>query len=159
MDIDKHVILINGSNTSNLRIDIEPIKNVLSIKHIEMNAVLSSSTPANDIKKIYILLNDYKLKTLYDTNNYNLGIPVFGNLIFKPDASHTTYQADSVNSGIISDFRADNQNYVFNPMLGELHRLNISFKEYDNGELVGIELKEFSMELCIYSSRAKLTML
>lgn len=158
MDIDKHVILINGSNTSNLRIDIEPIKNVLSIKHIEMNAVLSS-TPANDIKKVYILLNDYKLKTLYDTNNYKTGIPVFGNLIFKPDASHTTYQADSVNSGIISDFKADNQNYVFNPMLGELHRLNISFKEYDNGELVGIELKEFSMELCIYSSRAKLTML
>ena len=158
MDIDKHVIIVNGNNTTNLTIDIEPIKNVLSIKHIEMNAVLSSS--GTDIKKVYIFLNDYKLKTLYDNNEHSLGTPVFGNLVFKPDASHTTYQADSVNSGIISDFRADNQNYVFNPMLGELNRLKISFKEYNTiGELVDITLKEFSMELCIYSSRAKLTML
>lgn len=156
MDFDKNVIIVNGKNTSNLTINIEPIKNVLSIKHVEMNALLDSSDA--DIKKIYIFLNDYKLKTLYDENN--IGTPVFGNLVFKPNASHTTYQADSVNSGIISDFRADNQNYVFNPMLGELNRLNISFKEYNtNGELVDIELKEFSMELCIYSSRAKLTML
>ena len=158
MDIDKHVIIVNGKDTNNITIDIEPIKNVLSIKHVEMNALLDSSEA--DIKKVYIFLNDYKLKTLYDNNEHKLGTPVFGNLVFKPNASHTTYQADSVNSGIITDFRADNQNYVFNPMLGELNRLNISFKEYDNdGELVDIALKEFSMELCIYSSRAKLTML
>ena len=158
MDIDKHVIIVNGKDTNNITIDIEPIKNVLSIKHVEMNALLDSSEA--DIKKVYIFLNDYKLKTLYDNNEHKLGTPVFGNLVFKPNASHTTYQADSVNSGIITDFRADNQNYVFNPMLGELNRLNISFKEYDDsGELVDIELKEFSMELCIYSSRAKLTML
>ena len=163
MDIDKHVIIVNGSNTNNITIDIEPIKNVLSIKHVEINALLNTTAEQlspTDIKKVYIFLNDYKLKTLYDNNEHNLGTPVFGNLVFKPDASHTTYQADSVNSGIISDFRADNQNYVFNPMLGELNRLNISFKEYNNdGELVDIALKEFSMELCIYSSRAKLTML
>ena len=159
MDIDKHVILINGSNTSNLRIDIEPIKNVLSIKHIETVALLSNTTSTDDLKTVYIFLNDYNLKTLYDTTNYKTGIPVFGNLTFKPSSTNTKYQTDSINSGIISDFKADNQNYVFNPMLGELHRLNISFKEYDNGELVDIELKEFSMELCIYSSRTKLTML
>ena len=157
MDIDKHVILINGSNTSNLRIDIEPIKNVLSIKHIETVALLTNST--TDLKTVYIFLNDYNLKTLYDTTNYKTGIPVFGNLTFKPSSTNTKYQTDSINSGIISDFKADNQNYVFNPMLGELHRLNISFKEYNNGELVPIQLQDFSMELCIYTSRTKLTML
>jgi len=159
MDVDKKVILINGTNTSNITIDIEPIKNVLSIKHIETSALLTDITQTNDLKTVYIFLNDYNLKTLYDNTNYKSGIPVFGNLTFKPSSTNTKYQTDSINSGIISDFKADNQNYVFNPILGELNRLNISFKEYNNDELVPIQLQEFSMELCIYTSRTKLTML
>lgn len=159
MDVDKKVILISGTNTSDITIDIEPIKNVLSIKHIETSALLANTTLSDDLKTVYIFINDYNLKTLYDTNNYKSGIPVFGNLTFKPSSTNTKYQTDSINSGIISDFKADNQNYVFNPMLGELNRLNISFKHYNNGELVPIELQDFSMELCIYTSRTKLTML
>ena len=160
MNVDKKVILINGNNKSDITIDIEPIKNVLSIKHIETSALLSSDSIENDLKTVYIFLNDYNLKTLYDNNNYKLGIPVLGNLTFKPSSDNTKYQADSINSGIISDFKSDNQNYVFNPMLGELHRLNISFKSYNaNGELESIILQDFSMELCIYTSSTKLTML
>ena len=160
MDIDKKVILINGTNTDNITINIEPIKNVLSLKHIETSALLTNPSLTDDLKTVYIFINDYNLKTLYDTNKYKTGIPVFGNLTFKPSTDNTKYQTNSINSGIITDFKSDNQNYVFNPMLGELNRLNISFKSYNaDGELVPIALQDFSMELCIYTSRTKLTML
>ena len=33
-------------------------------------------------------------------------------------------------TGIITDFNLDPQNYVFNPIKGELNRLNISFKKF-----------------------------
>ena len=150
--LDKKTIIINGSNISNITVDIEPIKNVCSIKLIDIYAIRDTTT---DLDKIYLCINDYGLKTLYDNSNYKSGINVFNNIIFNP-----SFIKNELNgTGIISDFNLDTQNYVFNPIQGELNRLNISFKKYNNtSELIDYQLKDFSLELCIYSKRMKLTM-
>ena len=150
--LDKKTIIINGSNISNITVDIEPIKNVCSIKLIDIYAIRDTTT---DLDKIYLCINDYGLKTLYDNNNYKSGINVFNNIIFYP-----SFIKNELNgTGIISDFNLDTQNYVFNPIQGELNRLNISFKKYNNtSKLIDYQLKDFSLELCIYSKRMKLTM-
>ena len=150
--LDKKTIIINGSNISNITVDIEPIKNVCSIKLIDIYAIRDTTT---DLDKIYLCINDYGLKTLYDNSNYKSGINVFNNIIFYP--SFTKNELNG--TGIVSDFNLDTQNYVFNPIQGELNRLNISFKKYNNTEvLTDYTLKDFSLELCIYSKRMKLTM-
>jgi len=150
--LDKKTIIINGSNISDITVNIEPIKNVCSIKLIDIYATRDTST---DLDKIYLCINDYGLKTLYDSNNYKSGINVFNNIIFYP--SFTKNELNG--TGIISDFNLDTHNYVFNPIQGELNRLNISFKKYNNTEvLTDYTLKDFSLELCIYSKRMKLTM-
>jgi len=150
--LDKKTIIINGSNISNITVDIEPIKNVCSIKLIDIYAIRDTTT---DLDKIYLCINDYGLKTLYDNSNYKSGINVFNNIIFYP-----SFIKNELNgTGIISDFNLDTQNYVFNPIQGELNRLNISFKKYNNtSKLIDYQLKDFSLELCIYSKRMKLTM-
>tara|TARA_B110000444_G_C18732438_1_gene543946 strand:+ start:117 stop:584 length:468 start_codon:yes stop_codon:yes gene_type:complete len=150
--LDKKTIIINGSNISNITVDIEPIKNVCSIKLIDIYAIRDTTT---DLDKIFLCINDYGLKTLYDNSNYKSGINVFNNIIFYP-----SFIKNELNgTGIISDFNLDTQNYVFNPIQGELNRLNISFKKYNNtSELIDYQLKDFSLELCIYSKRMKLTM-
>lgn len=150
--LDKKTIIINGSSISDITVNIEPIKNVCSIKLIDIYATRDTST---DLDKIYLCINDYGLKTLYDNNNYKSGINVFNNIIFYP--SFTKNELNG--TGIVSDFNLDTQNYVFNPIQGELNRLNISFKKYNNTEvLIDYTLKDFSLELCIYSKRMKLTM-
>lgn len=150
--LDKKTIIINGSNISNITVDIEPIKNVCSIKLIDIYAIRDTTT---DLDKIYLCINDYGLKTLYDNSNYKSGINVFNNIIFYP----LLIKNELNGTGIISDFNLDTQNYVFNPIQGELNRLNIYFKKYNNtSELVDYQLKDFSLELCIYSKRMKLTM-
>ena len=150
--LDKKTIIINGSSISDITVDIEPIKNVCSIKLIDIYATRDTTT---DLDKIYLCINDYGLKTLYDNSNYKSGINVFNNIIFYP-----SFIKNELNgTGIISDFNLDTQNYVFNPIQGELNRLNISFKKYNNtSELIDYQLKDFSLELCIYSKRMKLTM-
>ena len=150
--LDKKTIIINGSSISDITVNIEPIKNVCSIKLIDIYATRDTST---DLDKIYLCINDYGLKTLYDNNNYKSGINVFNNIIFYP--SFTKNELNG--TGIVSDFNLDTQNYVFNHIQGELNRLNISFKKYNNTEvLTDYTLKDFSLELCIYSKRMKLTM-
>ena len=150
--LDKKTIIINGHNISNITVDIEPIKNVCSIKLIDIYAIRDTTT---DLDKIYLCINDYGLKTLYDNSNYKSGINVFNNIIFYPPFTKNELNG----TGIISDFNLDTQNYVFNPIQGELNRLNISFKKYNNtSELIDYQLKDFSLELCIYSKRMKLTM-
>tara|TARA_B100001778_G_scaffold234354_1_gene195301 strand:- start:7645 stop:8112 length:468 start_codon:yes stop_codon:yes gene_type:complete len=150
--LDKKTIIINGSNISDITVNIEPIKNVCSIKLIDIYATRDTST---DLDKIFLCINDYGLKTLYDNSNYKSGINVFNNIIFYP--SFTKNELNG--TGIISDFNLDTQNFVFNPIQGELNRLNISFKKYNNtSELIDYTLKDFSLELCIYSKRMKLTM-
>lgn len=153
--LDKKTIIINGSNISNITVNIEPIKNVCSIKLIDVYAIRDISTDTDtDLGKIYLCINDYGLKTLYDNNNYKSGINVFNNIIFYPSCIKNELNG----TGIIYNFNLDTHNYVFNPIQGELNKLNISFKKYDNTELIDYRLKDFSLELCIYSKRMKLTM-
>ena len=133
--LDKKTIIINGSNISDITVNIEPIKNVCSIKLIDIYATRDTST---DLDKIFLCINDYGLKTLYDNSNYKSGINVFNNIIFYP--SFTKNELNG--TGIISDFNLDTQNFVFNPIQGELNRLNISFKKYNNtSELIDYTLK------------------
>jgi hypothetical protein len=153
--LDKKTIIVSGSSTSNITLDIDPIKNVNSIKLVETYANLSSN--ATELKNVYICINDYPLKTLYskDSNNNTIATNIFSNIIFFKDFSKNELNG----TGIITDFNLDPQNYVFNPIKGELSRLNISFKKLDsNNVLVDEILHNFSLELCIYSKRMKLTM-
>ena len=153
--LDKKTIIVNGSDTSNITLDIDPIKNVNSIKLVETYANLASN--ATELTKIYICINDYALKTIYSKDSYNntIATNIFSNIIFFNGLNKNELNG----TGIITDFNLDPQNYVFNPIKGELNRLNISFKKLDsNNVLVDYILHNFSLELCIYSKRMKLTM-
>ena len=154
--LDKKTIIVNGSNISNITLDIDPIKNVNSIKLVEIYANLGIT--ATKLTNIYICINDYPLKTIYskDSNNNTIATNVFSNIIF-----FEGFRKNELNgTGIITDFNLDPQNYVFNPIKGELSRLNISFKKLNTDNvLVDFTLDfNFSLELCIYSKRMKLTM-
>jgi hypothetical protein len=152
--IDKKVIIVNGSNLSTITVNIDPIKNVSSLKLVEAYATLN--TIQTNLETVYMCINDYGLKRLYDNNKYKTGIDIFNNITFYPDCKKN----DCHSTGIISDFNLDTQNYVFNPIKGELNKLTISFKKYNfnSKELVDYTLYNFSLELCIYSKRMKVTM-
>jgi hypothetical protein len=154
--LDKKTIIVNGSNISNITLDIDPIKNVNSIKLVETYAILASNP--TELTNIYICINDYALKTIYtkDSNNNTIATNIFSNIIFFNGLNKNELNG----TGIITDFNLDPQNYVFNPIKGELNRLNISFKELTTDNvLVDCTLDfNFSLELCIYSKRMKLTM-
>ena len=154
----KKTIIVNGSNISNITLDIDPIKNVNSIKLVEIYANLGITATATKLTNIYICINDYPLKTIYskDTDNNSIATNVFSNIIFFNGSNKNELNG----TGIITDFNLDPQNYVFNPIKGELNRLNISFKELNTDNvLVDCTLDfNFSLELCIYSKRMKLTM-
>lgn len=146
--IDKKVIIVDGTNSSNISIEIEPIKNVTSIKLVESYATIDTST---SLEKIYICVNDYRLKTV---NNGNTSNDVFSSMIFHPN---TPYNEPN-GTGTISTFNLDTQNYVFNPIKGELRKLDISFKYLNGDDLAPKELTNFYLEFCIYSKRMKQTM-
>lgn len=155
--LDKKTIIVNGSDTPNIILDIDPIKNVNSIKLVEIYANLE--TNATELTKIYICINDYPLKTIYskdaNANANTIATNVFSNIIFFKGLNKNELNG----TGIITDFNLDPQNYVFNPIKGELHRLNISFKKLNTDNvLIDYTLNNFSLELCIYSKRMKLTM-
>lgn len=150
--IDTKVLIISGNNTKEIILNIDTIKNVLALKHINTIAVLSNTEL---LKKIYIKINDYELKTLHSNNST---FEIFDSLTFKKNVSDSFCYNESCESGININFRLDTKNYVFNPILNKLMKLHISFFELINDELVAIELEQISMELCIYSNRAKLTM-
>jgi len=154
--LDKKTVIVSGSNTPNITLDIDPIKNVNSIKLVEIYANLG--TNATELTKIYICINDFPLKTIYskDSNNNTIATNVFSNIIFFKGLNKNELNG----TGIITDFNLDPQNYVFNPIKGELNRLNISFKELNTDNvLIDYTLDfNFSLELCIYSKRMKLTM-
>ena len=152
--LDKKTVIVNGSNTPNITIDIDPIKNVNSIKLVEIYANLGAV--ATKLTNIYICINDYPLKTIYSKDTNSIATNVFSNIIFFKGFSKNELNG----TGIITDFNLDPQNYVFNPIKGELNRLNISFKELNTDNvLVDFTLDfNFSLELCIYSKRMKLTM-
>ena len=154
--IDKKVIIVNGSDISNIKINIEPIKNVTSIKLVEVYATLENANEYANLKNIYVIINDYGLKTLYDNNHYKNGINVFSNISFNTHINNNVLNG----TGVVCNFNLDTQNYVFNPIKGELRTLDISFKNYnkDNKELEDFKDFAFSLELCIYSKRMKMTM-
>ena len=106
------------------------------------------------LETVYIFINDYGLKTLYDNDNYKYGINVYNNMTFNPSCIIN----ECINTGIISDFNLDTQNYTFNPIKGELTRLNISFKKYNSSMVLEDCRLNFSLELCIYSKRMKVSM-
>lgn len=157
--IDKKTLIIKGANTSNIILsDIEPIHNVLAIKHVFTYATIDANGTTSDIKNIIIKINDFNLKTIISNNKTNL---IFNNLIFKNNEQYVFKHNQHNYTGIIHDFKIDPDNYVCNPILNKLDKLNISFYELDDtdGSLVPYQLKEINIELCIYSSRKKLTMI
>lgn len=146
--IDKKVIIVDGTNKDNISIEIEPIKNVTSIKLVESYATIDTDS---SLQKIYICVNDYRLKTV---NNGNTSNDVFSSMIFHP----TTAYNEPNGTGTISTFNLDTQNYVFNPIKGELRKLDISFKYLNGDNLTPKTLTNFYLEFCIYSKRMKQTM-
>ena len=157
--IDKKTLIINGYDTSNIILsDIEPIHNVLAIKHVLTYATINRTGTTPDIQNIIIKINDFNLKTIISKNKTNL---IFNNLIFKNNEQYAFKHNQHNDTGIITDFRIDPDNYVCNPILNKLDKLNISFYELNEstGDLDEVQLKEINIELCIYSSRKKLTMI
>ena len=148
--IDKKIIIIDETNKSNISIEIEPIKNVTSIKLVESYATVTADP--DKIKKVYICINDYRLKTI--SNDNTVRKDVFSSMIFYPQKEYN----EPIGTGIISTFNIDTQNYVFNPIQGELRKLDISFKHLVDDDLVPKELTSVYLELCIYSKRMKQTM-
>lgn len=152
--IDKKIIIINETDKDNISIEIEPIKNVTSIKLVESYATISTSNP-DKIETVYICINDYILKTITKTiDNKTYTNDVFSSMIFHPNTAYN----EPNGTGTISTFNIDTQNYVFNPVKGELRKLDISFKSLDGTNLIEKELVSVYLELCIYSKRMKQTM-
>lgn len=157
--INKKVVILSGGGSSSTVINLsETIRNVVAIKHIRTSATISSTVKNalqnTGIVPVFTKLNDYNLKEVYNTNNDI--IPVFSSLYFETGSLESTSVSSKSNTtGIISNFRADVDNYVFNPLLPTLHKLQLDFVD-DQGN--SVELQEFLIELCIYSTNAKLTM-
>ena len=80
--LDKKTVIVSGSNTPNITLDIDPIKNVNSIKLVEIYVSLGAVAPKPT--NIYICINDYPLKTIYskDSDNNSIATNVFSNIIF-----------------------------------------------------------------------------
>ena len=157
--IDKKTLIIKGNDTYNIILsDIEPIHNVLAIKHVLTYATINNTVTTPDIQNIIIKINDFNLKTIISNNKTNL---IFNNLIFKNNEKYAFKHNQHNDTGIISDFRIDPDNYVCNPILNKLDKLIISFYKLNEstGDLEQVQLKEINIELCIYSSRKKLTMI
>jgi hypothetical protein len=157
--IDKKTLIIKGYDTSNIILsDIEPIHNVLAIKHVLTYATIDDIGTTPNIKNIIIKINDFNLKTIISNNKTNL---IFNNLIFKNNEKYAFKHNQHNDTGIITDFRIDPDNYVCNPILNKLDKLNISFYKLNetHGNLEPYQIKEINIELCIYSSRKKLTMI
>lgn len=171
--IHKETIIINRSihedeidptnitDLSEVSIELQDnIRNVVAIKHIQTHATINSSDTQNNPKfqNIFIQLNDYDLKKAYTKNN-NI-ISCFANLIFDPVVTgqnnlRSFFSTKSDSTGIITDFDTDSDNYVFNPILPQLHKLNLKFLKEDGTKISPLE---FTTEITIYTRNIKQTM-
>ena len=154
--VEKSTIIINGKDTDSLSLDLaDNIKNVIGIKHVKTYATIDNinSQSHPNFQNVFIKINDFNLKSAYVEGNV---IPCYGHLIFQgnnPSASFISTK--SYSTGIITDFDTDTDNYVLNPVLPQLNKLNVSFIKEDGSSIV---MKEFTIELTIYSRFIKQTM-
>lgn len=154
--INKKTIIIHGNDKSSFNLELaETLRNVVAVKHIRTYATIQTPTTDRfDFKPVFIKINEFNLKDVHIDDG--MIMPIFTHLIFEPSSSSATYSsAKSGSTGIISDFRADVDNFVCNPLIPSLNKLNIDFISKDGTPTI---LKEFMIELCIYSTHAKLTM-
>lgn len=154
--IDKETVIINGVNTSKIVTNLQDnIRNVVAVKHIRTHATIDSSANTSHpaFQNVFIKLNDFNLKTAYVDGKV---ISCYGHLVFEgsnPSANFVSTKSNS--TGIITDFNADTDNYVLNPILPQLHRLELSFINEDGTDVI---LKEITTEITIYTRNAKQTM-
>lgn len=153
--INKKTIIIHGNNKASLNVELaETLRNVVAVKHVRSYATIGTTPTGTDFKPVFIKINEFNLKDVHINDGEIM--PIFTHLIFEPSKSSANYiSAKSGSTGIISDFRADVDNFVCNPFIPSLNKLNVEFVNKDG---TSIELTEFMIEICIYSTHAKLTM-
>ncbi len=170
---EKTFVYINSSNCYYLNnteqrfytVLSDPIKNASYIKIIKTDVIINphktiNSNTVDDEDPIYISLKNYeRINTTINGGNYkffeviNLNISdKFGNN--KPNADVSFKKEYTSMSCNINDAN----NFVLNPVDPNLNRFDIEL--YDkNGIIIPIdELSKFTMTLCVYSNRKKITM-
>jgi hypothetical protein len=153
--IEKDTVIINGTDTSNITVNLkDTIKNVVAVKHMRTYATINTDTQSYpNFQNVFFSVNDFDLKTAY-INDKN--VSCYGHLVFQgsnPSANFVTTKSSS--TGIITDFYSDTDNYVLNPLLPQLNKLNIRFFKEDGSSIV---MKEFTIEITVYSKHIKQTM-
>lgn len=159
--LNKQVVsytLSSANDNDPLTIDlINPVRNVLAVKLLKVYAEINSSTALKG-KQYLIDINDFNVASVYngsghltdcfsiltaDINDKTSG----GNLLINYDSYTNTM------------FREDPQTFSANPIIPILNRFKLGIRDSETGIDVPInDVKQFHIQLCIYSQFAKLTM-
>ena len=174
-------------NQYDFYIDIqEPIKNAMYIKILDTNLNLSvyadtinygiiNGTQVNDLDPIYIGLNNYHRVTTKIDNNVDVAKFFDVIVIDKSKYISQFLQAHSGNAEVplnYSSVKDESSNgfdvsdpnvYVLNPMEPNLKRFKIRLVDLKNNIITrnistSSNIHRFTMKICVYSSRKKITM-
>lgn len=171
--LDKTLIYINSDNATftnqtgfEINFDLtEPIKNALYMMNVKSEIVLNPTQTINgksieDGDPIFIRVKDYyRLMTniggnnikCFDYININLtdkfGADAIPNkdIMFKSDNTSTKCCVNDINT------------YVINPVDPNFKRIDVHLYDKDYNLIPRSNIKKFSMVVCIYHSRKKLT--
>ena len=161
----------------------EPLKNVLSIKHIKTYIKLVTDPNPLDLDMIYIKINDYDLihsynfKEITHTHKYKIPNPSFPydrsedteetSTIIKKTSNETNRCfislpiTDSTFLSLKNDSFAhiygDPQSYSANPAINTLKQFKVELFKSDGTYYKYSEIKTIFIELCILSTYKKIT--
>lgn len=172
--LDKTLIYINSSNSVYLNnteqkfyLSLqEPIKNATYIKIIKMDVILNPTNTINssniiDGDVVFVRVKDYdRITTSIGGNSFNCFDIITLNVI---DKGNTTKANDFVSFKTeytsMSSNMNDANNFIINPIDPNLNRFDIEL--YDKNGLIiqKGDIRRFSMTICVYSNRKKITMI
>ena len=176
--LDKSIIYIDSANAiwnsesvQNFYIDIlEPIKNALYISIINATILLTPTSQLNgnvikDGDQVYINLNEYDR---ISTNINNSMVRYFEKiplnltdkyeLIYLQNANGLPAEFSFSTNYVTSCNINDSHTYVLNPVEPNLKRFNIQIYDKNNKIINKSDIIRFSMTICVYYNRKKLTM-
>lgn len=173
--IDSSSATINGtynsSTTQDFYIDIlEPLKNALSISILKANIILNplatlNGNVINDLDPIYIDLNGYhRITTNINKSlvNYFELIPLNLTekypLIYIQGTNNVPFVYAFSNNYQSSGLISDSHTFILNPVDPNLKRFNIKLYDKNNKIINKSDITRFTMTLCVYINRKKLTM-
>lgn len=146
------------SSTGNLSFTVdvnEPIKDVVSIKHVKTHIELVSVPTTLDM--LYIKINDYDLLHTYNlikdddkkkgnlTTRSFVGVPITDSKFL-----------ELINDGY-SHLLGDPQAYKPNPVINHLKSFKVEIYKSDGTQYQFGEINKVFIELCVFSSHKKIT--